>query len=1225
MTRATRAQHGTRPRRRAQAATAHGAFARPTVLVLLAWACAACGAPPGGGGPPVTTTSATDPVLITSPVDGSFVSGATYFAVQLLDPAALPSLTLRVGGQVVTPSFPGETPLRVFLIPRDHPEGPLTLTASALHDGQTFTARVEVVVVHQPPSSATVGARGAVLGDVEANGAISTVSVPGGVAQGARVDFEAVTQAEVKARTGVDYDALGVTFLGAQEIRSTLPTGDQVTMTSGGFGPMVQSGQVVVSYRIAPDMGRGVGELMVINGASVAPNGDIVSDPMIRPQVSEATAASAAGVVRTALAGRASTTLPAAPVGTQLRFLVAGLNHYAVHGYAVRFLQGSTIVEVPALVGSAGDGRQYLLANVPDLAPGGTSVELYSVASERAFMTFTMSVTAAPTVADPKALVDASYARLRDEVDDFAAALAAQGIALDVGPLTAAIVTARAYWAGRSASDPELVALARRLAGAGVTTSGAHPTSADRPRRSSGGLCLLEGTKFTFDELFAKRAFQGDRFETGMRGLAGHLTLDYLDRFADRLEGTEYDCDPIKDQLCEAGIGPGCGGDDDIVYPPGTPNGPWPRPFPRSDDPFAPSSWTTGMGSVPALGGPLGGSGGRSGGGAASLALAATRGGATRGAVERIETGRYTVRVLVNEQPWPFASDMGRDGYFYLPAIAAGLTSTLVISDRQTLGECVMSVTGRTASAATAVYVDLDACVSDVDPGDFTILWVGGTSALATAWNDSANWSPQRVPDASDDVLIPSIADVVVLPTGTTQVRSITSLGRVRIGDGTLVASQDADLRVVQIDHTGAGLSAGGTLEVDTFDVRATWHLPDAFVSLRNLLLRSPGALHVPHTLTIAERLEFQHGGTLRGNGTVVLAPGGAGRVERLPGVATPIAALNDALTLEIDGTFDVVDHTLILFGTSGIVNRPGGTLRLTRDPETHSGAPTVRIDGSSTGGPILNQGTMEVGVDHPGTYNLSPALLHNTGTITIGAGALLQIATLTDRLTTFLNEGTVTGPGALFRARASAQFIFTHALGATLDVATLRINSDANEASLSLLGEIAPRTLDVYAGRVTLPHALTLERLIVGSVGTVTLVSEHATIVSDELYLGASTLSGSGSTRLAAGGTGTTRVNVDQRVSGGHSLVNAGTFVWSEATDATRRIQIDAGSEIVNEGTFVVRNDLSVQDGGTFVNRGTLRKEVATGTSNWTGVCFDGTGGQVVLETGSITFTTGC
>jgi hypothetical protein len=148
---------------------------------------------------------------------------------------------------------------------------------------------------------------------------------------------------------------------------------------------------------------------------------------------------------------------------------------------------------------------------------------------------------------------------------------------------------------------------------------------------------------------------------------------------------------------------------------------------------------------------------------------------------------------------------------------------------------------------------------------------------------------------------------------------------------------------------------------------------------------------------------------------------------------------------------------------------------------------------------------------------------------------------------------------------------------------------------------------------------------LILGSFGTVTLVSEHVTVVDDELYLGVSTLGGSGSTRLASGGTGSTRVNVDQRVSGGHSLVNAGTFVWSEATDATRRIQIDAGSEIVNEGTFVVRNDLSVQDGGTFVNRGTLRKEVATGTSNWTGVCFDGTGGQVVLETGSITFTTGC
>ena len=136
------------------------------------------------------------------------------------------------------------------------------------------------------------------------------------MATGASVAFETITQAEVLARTGVDYDGLGVTFLGAQEIRSSVPTGDGVAMTSGGFGPMVQPGQTVVSYRILADAGRGVGELSVINGASVAPNGDVVSNPLVVPQGDLAVATSALGTQTLAVADgglRTAATLPAGP------------------------------------------------------------------------------------------------------------------------------------------------------------------------------------------------------------------------------------------------------------------------------------------------------------------------------------------------------------------------------------------------------------------------------------------------------------------------------------------------------------------------------------------------------------------------------------------------------------------------------------------------------------------------------------------------------------------------------------------------------------------------------------------------------------------------------------------------------------------------------------------------------------------------------------------------
>ena len=42
-------------------------------------------------------------------------------------------------------------------------------------------------------------------------------------------------------------------MLGAQAIASDRPLDGAMGVSSGGFGPMVQPGQAVVNYRIAPD------------------------------------------------------------------------------------------------------------------------------------------------------------------------------------------------------------------------------------------------------------------------------------------------------------------------------------------------------------------------------------------------------------------------------------------------------------------------------------------------------------------------------------------------------------------------------------------------------------------------------------------------------------------------------------------------------------------------------------------------------------------------------------------------------------------------------------------------------------------------------------------------------------------------------------------------------------------------------------------------------------
>lgn len=70
-----------------------------------------------------------------------------------------------------------------------------------------------------------------------------------------------------------------------------------------------------MQYRIAPDA-DGKGELVVVNGASVAPNGDVISDPIPKLMVIEEAGA------RQKRAHSPTT----GPPGTQLQFHVLGFN-----------------------------------------------------------------------------------------------------------------------------------------------------------------------------------------------------------------------------------------------------------------------------------------------------------------------------------------------------------------------------------------------------------------------------------------------------------------------------------------------------------------------------------------------------------------------------------------------------------------------------------------------------------------------------------------------------------------------------------------------------------------------------------------------------------------------------------------------------------------------------------------------------------------------------------
>ena len=184
--------------------------------------------PPGPSGPLF---------VINSPVEESSTAGTFFFSVQPLDASEVARVDFSAGAIDLGSDTTAADGFRVAISSGDHAAGPLELTATVTGtNGGVRSAMVTVENVPNPPSSATVASDGAVLGTARG----STLSIRPGDAVGAQVTFTEQTQAEVKAATGVDYEALEVTFLGAQEIDSSVAIGRPVMVSSADFARFVQ-------------------------------------------------------------------------------------------------------------------------------------------------------------------------------------------------------------------------------------------------------------------------------------------------------------------------------------------------------------------------------------------------------------------------------------------------------------------------------------------------------------------------------------------------------------------------------------------------------------------------------------------------------------------------------------------------------------------------------------------------------------------------------------------------------------------------------------------------------------------------------------------------------------------------------------------------------------------------------------------------------------------------
>ena len=121
--------------------------------------------------------------VIDTPADGSIIGGTIWFSVSPSRPADVAAVAFEAGGQDLGTDTTSADGFRVYLDGKTFAADGLTLTATATgKTGGTTTQRITVTNVPHPPSSATVGASGAVLGTQETNGAISTLIVPPGAA-----------------------------------------------------------------------------------------------------------------------------------------------------------------------------------------------------------------------------------------------------------------------------------------------------------------------------------------------------------------------------------------------------------------------------------------------------------------------------------------------------------------------------------------------------------------------------------------------------------------------------------------------------------------------------------------------------------------------------------------------------------------------------------------------------------------------------------------------------------------------------------------------------------------------------------------------------------------------------------------------------------------------------------------------------------------------------------
>ncbi|MEZ4638681.1 MAG: Ig-like domain-containing protein [Caldilineaceae bacterium] len=734
-------------------------------------------------------------IAVTAPYAGSTVGGVFVFAVSPTSAATIQRVEFRAGDTVLGEDLSAHDGFSILVESRNLPAGQTVLSAHATGPGGQGSDDVIVQLVANPATNTVSTANGDGVFASE-TGSVITLR-PGATMPDQPIFVDELTQAEVTQQHNIDWEAMGVTFLGAQEISAEMPiTLPLAGVTSAGFAERVQPGQAIVNYRLQPDAdGDGVSEIVVVNTASIAANGDVVADAVTRPTVFTERSVGAAA----ALSG---------PPGFLLDIPVGGFNVHAGRSNRAVFTTLTEQVEVAGsvYVDPERPTQQIFRVAIPYMQPGAATVVLRNETVVDAADPLPLTIEALPPLTRPadevfdelfdtyaeaiarkvaSLLADAEPARLavaikagRDLEDKIAELKAAYGGLYD--QLSAAAIPEPEVRAevdkvighmNSAAAMVEANGVARLTAAwldtsltASAVVACRQPFTPDDPTDNVADFIQNLITPPYIGNSWANYATLGLTAAAGVAVAVGAsaatiTTLTVLAGAAGAVVVAEAAATLVNDLFRNVNDGLDYANQQDN---PDCPQEPPPCPPGQSNN------GPTGMGSAPPPGGNgCGGAGGASGG----LGRAATASLA----------GRIAVKIYVNGNPTPFSGLTDAGGYFFVPFIPQGETFTAIAFDRETGQTRRYTGVGPRTGDSTLFFFDFNA------PDAASITWDGGGDGAS--WADAQNWALDRVPSADDNVAIAAAPDLTVVITDSVEVISVQSDAALTIQRGALHVS----------------------------------------------------------------------------------------------------------------------------------------------------------------------------------------------------------------------------------------------------------------------------------------------------------------------------------------------------------------------------------------------------------------------------------------------------